>query len=268
MQSTTMTNQAATKTTTTATIHDGDADTATTVPAVTTSLVVCDWIASKSQILTWVPYILIMVLAGFYETLSISLAFGIAVFLGIFNYKYAKYRPEFSSWYYLDMALVVSLLGLCIANFMVYIPPTILQGVPSAAMLLAVIISMIIRDPFTKQYAKPHVPSEVFASAEFTKMNDILSGYWLLIFVVINVCQWCSLLFVTSFETSSSTSTHPTISNFTAFLMLGTIIPSAVPIAGIFGMNLLIKYLKRDFNEQNNPSESTAANTNDGANDV
>jgi hypothetical protein len=54
-----------------------------------------------------------------------------------------------------------------------------------AGLLLIVMISIAIRQPFTLQYAREQVPQEIWASPEFTRTNYVITAVWALAFVVL-----------------------------------------------------------------------------------
>jgi hypothetical protein len=67
-------------------------------------------------------------------------------------------------------------------------PDWSLMGVRLAVdsgLLLIVMISIAIRQPFTLQYAREQVPQEIWASPEFTRTNYVITAVWALAFVVL-----------------------------------------------------------------------------------
>jgi len=67
-------------------------------------------------------------------------------------------------------------------------PDWSLMGVRLAAdsgLLLIVLISIAIRQPFTLQYAREQVPQEIWASPEFTRTNYVITAVWALAFVAL-----------------------------------------------------------------------------------
>jgi hypothetical protein len=53
-----------------------------------------------------------------------------------------------------------------------------------AGLLLVVLISIIIRKPFTIQYAQEHAAPEVWRKPEFVRVNYVISAVWAAAFVV------------------------------------------------------------------------------------
>ncbi|MEO6973481.1 MAG: hypothetical protein ABI135_08695 [Rhodoferax sp.] len=51
-----------------------------------------------------------------------------------------------------------------------------------AGLLIVVLVSMAVRQPFTLQYAKEQVPPEVWALPSFMKINNLLTAVWALAF--------------------------------------------------------------------------------------
>ena len=57
-----------------------------------------------------------------------------------------------------------------------------------SGLLLIVLISMVLRHPFTLQYAREEVSPELWNTPEFLHVNYVISGAWALAFAV----NWCS----------------------------------------------------------------------------
>lgn len=51
-----------------------------------------------------------------------------------------------------------------------------------AGLLIVVLVSMAVRQPFTLQYAKEQVPREVWAHPSFMKINNLLTAVWAIAF--------------------------------------------------------------------------------------
>jgi predicted transporter len=56
--------------------------------------------------------------------------------------------------------------------------------VVDSGLLLIVLISIAIRQPFTLQYARERVPAEVLGSAEFVRTNYMITAVWALAFAI------------------------------------------------------------------------------------
>ena len=52
-------------------------------------------------------------------------------------------------------------------------------------LLLIVLVSLAIRQPFTLQYAREQVGPEVWTSKEFLRTNDVITAVWALAFLVL-----------------------------------------------------------------------------------
>jgi hypothetical protein len=61
--------------------------------------------------------------------------------------------------------------------------------VVDAGLLLIVIVSLAIRQPFTLQYAREEAPQAVWTSPEFIRTNYVISAAWALAFVVLVVAD-------------------------------------------------------------------------------
>jgi hypothetical protein len=56
--------------------------------------------------------------------------------------------------------------------------------VVDSGLLLIELVSIVIRQPFTLQYARERVPADVQASAEFVRTNYVITAVWALAFAV------------------------------------------------------------------------------------
>jgi hypothetical protein len=54
---------------------------------------------------------------------------------------------------------------------------------------LIVLISLAVRRPFTLQYAREQVPPQFWNHPRFIRVNDIITGVWLLNFIVAAACD-------------------------------------------------------------------------------
>lgn len=54
-----------------------------------------------------------------------------------------------------------------------------------AGLLLIVLVSLIVRRPFTLQYAREQVAPGLWSSPEFRRTNDVITGVWALAFLVL-----------------------------------------------------------------------------------
>jgi FtsH-binding integral membrane protein len=67
-------------------------------------------------------------------------------------------------------------------------PDWSLMGVRLAVdsgLLLIVLVTIAIRQPFTLQYAREQVPQEMWASPEFTRTNYVITAVWALAFMAL-----------------------------------------------------------------------------------
>ena len=63
------------------------------------------------------------------------------------------------------------------------------------ALLLIVLASMVVRRPFTLQYAREQVAPEFWSSPEFTRTNYIITAVWMLAFFVMVMAE-LALLYI------------------------------------------------------------------------
>jgi predicted transporter len=66
-----------------------------------------------------------------------------------------------------------------------------------AGLLLIVLLSIAIRRPFTLQYAREKVPAELWQSAEFIRINYVITAVWALAFAVITAVE-AAILYIPS----------------------------------------------------------------------
>ncbi len=64
-----------------------------------------------------------------------------------------------------------------------------------AGLFLIVLVSMLVRQPFTLQFARERVPPEVAAKPQFLRTNYLLTGVWALAFLVM-VCADLVMVFM------------------------------------------------------------------------
>lgn len=60
-------------------------------------------------------------------------------------------------------------------------------------LMVIVLVSIAIRQPFTLQYAREEVPQELWSSPAFLRTNDIISGVWALAFAVLVIADMIML---------------------------------------------------------------------------
>ena len=61
-------------------------------------------------------------------------------------------------------------------------------------LLAIVLLSVLLRRPFTMPYARAQAPAEVWATPRFLRMNMVISGAWVLVFAVIVAADAVMLL--------------------------------------------------------------------------
>jgi hypothetical protein len=91
----------------------------------------------------------------------------------------------------LEIGTTVLFAGLALYALLSH-PDWSLMGVRLAVdsgLLLIVMISIAIRQPFTLQYAREQVPQEIWSSPEFTRTNYVITAVWALAFVVLVVAD-------------------------------------------------------------------------------
>ena len=182
------------------------------------------------SLLTWVPFILVLSIAKKNPLLAIWLAFGVSSILVVLEFYHGSYKPNYARFYWLTVSPWITYLILGIVYVIVPFSWTLISNIVVSSMFLAVLVSLLVGCPFTIQHARERVPPEVAATPGFYKLNVYLTLYWLLLFGIMMVCSWGS---------------YPLPDDSTGNLILGTIIPIAVPIVGIKLMPAVVEYLKQ-----------------------
>jgi hypothetical protein len=62
-----------------------------------------------------------------------------------------------------------------------------------AGLLVVVLVSMVIRQPFTMQYAREQVPREYWNSPEFVRTNYVITAVWALAFAIMVLADFAML---------------------------------------------------------------------------
>jgi hypothetical protein len=62
------------------------------------------------------------------------------------------------------------------------------------ALLAVIVLSILVRQPFTLQYAREKVPQEYWSSPRFIRTNDVISLAWAIAFAVIVLCDLAVLV--------------------------------------------------------------------------
>jgi hypothetical protein len=90
------------------------------------------------------------------------------------------------SWKVLEIgsALLFGGLGLYSAFAAAHWPLLAVRLYVDAGLLVIVLGSMVIRRPFTLQYAREETPREIWSAPEFVRANYLISGAWALAFAV------------------------------------------------------------------------------------
>jgi len=188
--------------------------------------------APLGRVVQFVPFILIIVLSSAYETLSIWLAFGVSVLICLLDKYHSTYKPRFSSWYWLNVGPMVAYLAMGIVFAFKPFPAGLISSISVTVMWGSVLLSMLVGNPFTYQYAKSSAPDEALARPGFMKICHLLAGYWLFLFTVMIIVSWVDY----AMPWSKGSAGH---------IILGIVIPVCIPLFGATTMPILLEYLRK-----------------------
>jgi hypothetical protein len=131
-------------------------------------------------LLGFTPFILFSLLTGLSVSLALWAAFAAAFVIGIRDFLHDK------TLRILDVGSLA--LFALLAIYAGFIQPSL--TVPAVRMIADIglffpaVISILMRNPFTLQYAREETPSEMWASAQFVRANYVLAAIWALAFAV------------------------------------------------------------------------------------
>jgi hypothetical protein len=201
------------------------------------------------RILGYVPIILILSLQCQNMYAAAWSAWGVNLFLNVLDFYRSRYntRIVFPNW--LRFTVLISMTVIVILVMTIPFDPLLFGPITISTMAGAVLISMIVGNPFTMQQSAHQVTEEVRKSPKFLQFNNILSGFWLVLFSAMTICVWCSF-----------TLCDATCSNYnTCSIVLGTVIPIAIPVIGFLLTPSVVELLK-------NSEKKNETNTNNNTN--
>ena len=191
-------------------------------------------ILTESQLanmLTWIPFILIMALASTNVKLAIWLAFSITALIALIQLYHHSYKPEYPMLYWLNSGSFLGYLGLGIANEIRPFSYTLISPITISVLAITVITSLVVCSPFTMQFARVGIPESVAKSPYFLKINNFLTGVWVGLFAIMAGSSWAS--WGAALESGSA-----------GEIILSIVIPIVIPIAGIRLMPTLANWYR------------------------
>jgi len=185
------------------------------------------------RLLGFLPFILIMTIGCHEQTAAIWSAFGVGVFVMVFNYYYSTFDPNTRDpVLILEAGMTVSFLAQGITNAVVSFECHLISPINTTTLFAVAILSMVVCYPFTIQFAKAKVSPEVAKTSEFVQFNQVLTAIWVAIFMLMAISGWLGYVY---FRDDSSSA---------GYIVLVTVIPIVLPLLGSFGMPFLVEYLK------------------------
>ena len=197
-------------------------------------------------IIQWLPFFLIMKLQNTNERIAIWTAFGVGCLVVLIEYLHSTWKPIYASFYWLNWFNLVTFLGMGIAYEITKFDWHLIGAITASSLLLAAACSLLVRNPFTIQFARPQLMNkglEAFVeSPYFYKMNVFLTLIWLVIFTIMTVCAWLASLLGDSLGSAGQ-------------LIMGTIVPIVLVIAGM----LIMPFLGNMWKDRNIPNDANIA---------
>jgi hypothetical protein len=194
------------------------------------------------HILSFLPFILMIAISQAQPSLALWLSFGACSLSAAFQFFHATYTPNSPFLYWFTASSWITYLILAIVYELVPYNPTLIRNITISSLVVAVLLSILVRSPFTMQYARAKVSNDVADSPGFLKLNMYLSGFWLLLFAAMAACMWGS---------------YPFSNGSTANVILGTVIPILAVIVGFVLSPSVVAYLESKGNSASTASSST-----------
>jgi hypothetical protein len=186
------------------------------------------------NLVMWLPFVIVMAVASTSEEAALWGAFGVMtalIALGVYRHRYApKYAPVF----WLQGGQWIGYLAMACVWEATEFSSTLISPISVTVLLVTCMASMVVCQPFTLQFARLKVDDKTAASPVFLTFNYILTSFWLVIFVITVTCSWVAW----ALHDNKRDWLSPT-----GYLILGTIVPMALPIFGGLSMGPLSKWL-------------------------
>lgn len=140
--------------------------------------------------ISFIPWIAFWVLGGnidFLHVITISFALSLLFFLKDFQQK--KYKV-------LDIGTLIFFVAVLLSSFTQFLEKIQFYALPlsNLAMFVIVLFSLLIRKPFTIEYAKEEVEEQYWKSSRFQYINFVLSNVWGLAFAINAVVSYLYVL--------------------------------------------------------------------------
>mmetsp|Transcript_30619 Transcript_30619/g.49067 ORF Transcript_30619/g.49067 Transcript_30619/m.49067 type:complete len:272 (-) Transcript_30619:198-1013(-) len=178
------------------------------------------------KMLTFLPFILIMAIACHHAlaaTWSAFLVELLVILVSIYRSRYNKFVPAIM---FLNGGLCLGFLGQAIAVSVLWGDKrqtyncSLISPVNTSILFGVTLLSMILCVPFTMQFARAHVPEEVAKSSSFLMGNQIMTGFWLVLFAIMSAATWCAYAFYRNNRRSVE------------YIILATVLPIVLVLVG------------------------------------
>jgi hypothetical protein len=167
------------------------------------------------HILSYLPFILMIAISQAHPSLALWLSFGACSLSAAFQFVHSTYTPNSPFLYWFTASSWATYLILAVVYELDPFNPTLIRNIAISSMVMTVLLSILVRNPFSMQYARAKVSNELANTTGFLMLNMYLSGFWLLLFAVMAACMWGS---------------YPFSNGSAANIILGTVIPISVII--------------------------------------
>eukprot|EP00457_Paulinella_chromatophora_P009228 gb/GEZN01009287.1/.p1 GENE.gb/GEZN01009287.1/~~gb/GEZN01009287.1/.p1 ORF type:complete len:268 (-),score=26.22 gb/GEZN01009287.1/:499-1302(-) len=199
--------------------------------------------------LTWVPFIIILTVAHTNVTIAIWAAFGVQSFEIIIFFLRGTYDEKYPSIMILESGMWLAYLGLGIAYAIKPFVYTLISPITTSSLFATAFFSLMICHPFTAQIARAKVSAEIAGSEGFKKMMYIVTIFWTTIFSLMTILTWLAY------------GLYPVVvgeKKELGAVLMGTIVPVALPLLGKISQPYLIEHLKASagMNTQASPAKA------------
>lgn len=220
----------------------------------------CDHYTTSNigSLMTWVPFLLVTAWSDkFLTALYVALGLhSLTVFIEAYR---STFRVGQDVMMFLDMTLWVGFVVMAVYDATHGFDQALAGPILSSLLLLACILSILVRYPFALQFARQSMSDEQ-ASAETPKEVRnycwVITVFWLMLFIIMSVSSWVAYALFRNATDKSGELAHT---------ILGEVVPSAVPVFGFLMTALAKWYGKKKFAQPKTASDSKSPGENNHA---
>jgi len=197
----------------------------------------------RGRLFSMVPFIVILSVAATDMVAAIWTAFSVQVFLNLMDYYRSRYNPHVPFPTILNVAFLLGYIIVIILYYTlfpplssVYVSPIVVTSV-----FTAMLLSLIFQYPFTMQMSASRVDEETRKSDKFYKLNQVVTGFWVVIMAFTMVSAWCATLYPVGTPGQ---------------IVLGIVLPILFPVIGHLVTPAFVEYLKSKAEKDKKDEES------------